>query len=53
MGRGKVLRVFAEPTHCRRYEGRVEIGTGAVHGLVRVIPKRLAEERAIRPACHS
>jgi 2,3-dihydroxy-2,3-dihydro-p-cumate dehydrogenase len=33
-------------THCRRYEGRVAIVTGAAQGLGRVIARRLAEEGA-------
>src|SRR5215469_8098890 len=34
----------AQPTRCRRYEGRVTIVTGTAQGLGRVIAKRLAEE---------
>ena len=33
-------------THCRRYEGRVVIVTGAAQGLGRVIARRVAEEGA-------
>jgi NAD(P)-dependent dehydrogenase (short-subunit alcohol dehydrogenase family) len=36
----------AVSTHCRRYEGRVAIVTGAAQGLGRVIARRLAEEGA-------
>jgi len=35
---------FAQPTHCRRYEGRVAVVTGAAQGLGLVIARRLAEE---------
>lgn len=37
---------YAVPNHCRRYEGRVAIVTGAAQGLGRVTAKRLAEEGA-------
>src|ERR1700687_3276299 len=36
----------AQLTHCRRYDGRVAIVTGAAQGLGRVIARRLAEEGA-------
>jgi len=42
---------FAQPTHCRRYEGRVAIVTGAAQGLGLVIARRLAEEGATVVAC--
>ncbi|MFM9886305.1 MAG: SDR family NAD(P)-dependent oxidoreductase [Burkholderiales bacterium] len=37
---------FELKTHCRRYEGRVVIVTGAAQGLGRVIARRVAEEGA-------
>jgi len=42
---------FAQPTQCRRYEGRVAIVTGAAQGLGLVIARRLAEEGADVVAC--
>src|SRR5215469_16044559 len=42
---------FAQPTHCRRYEGRVAIITGAAQGLGLVIARRLAEEGADVVVC--
>src|ERR1700756_3117155 len=42
---------FMRPTHCRRYEGRVAIVTGAAQGLGLVIARRLAEEGADIVAC--
>ena len=34
---------FAQPTHCRRYEGRIAVVTGAAQGLGLVVARRLAE----------
>jgi 2-polyprenyl-3-methyl-5-hydroxy-6-metoxy-1,4-benzoquinol methylase len=42
---------FAQPTQCRRYEGRVAIVTDATQGLGLVIARRLAEEGADIVAC--
>ena len=42
---------FAQPTHCRRYEGRVAVVTGAAQGFGQVIAQRLAEEGADVVAC--
>jgi 2,3-dihydroxy-2,3-dihydro-p-cumate dehydrogenase len=42
---------FAQPTHCRRYEGRVAVVTGAAQGFGRVIAQRLAEEGADVVTC--
>ncbi len=42
---------FAQPTRCRRYDGRVAIVTGAAQRLGRVIAKRLAEEGANLVIC--
>jgi len=42
---------FAQKTHCRRYDGRVAVVTGAAQGLGRVIARRLAEEGASLVVC--
>ena len=42
---------FAQPTQCRRYEGRVAIVTDATQGLGLVIARGLAEEGADIVAC--
>jgi NAD(P)-dependent dehydrogenase (short-subunit alcohol dehydrogenase family) len=42
---------FAQPTHCRRYEGRIAVVTGAAQGLGLVVARRLAEEGADIVAC--
>jgi NAD(P)-dependent dehydrogenase (short-subunit alcohol dehydrogenase family) len=42
---------FAQPTHCRRYDWRVAVVTGAAQGLCRGVAKRLAEEGAKLVVC--